>query len=147
MICSNCGVENPEERDFCQSCGAPLAESFPGPTSPSSPSPIHAAPAAPATSGLAIASLIIGIVGWFLLPIVGNVLAIIFGHMAKNEIARSGGHLTGEALATVGLILGYIGVGVWALSILAFMVFGVGMCGCGMCTSLLAAIAESGTHY
>jgi hypothetical protein len=144
MICPNCGAENPEERDLCQSCGAPLAEPVPAPTPP--PPPIYTAPAAPTTSGLAVASLIMSIVGWFLLPIVGNVLAIIFGHMAKREIAQSGDRLTGDGLATVGLILGYIGVGLWVLGILVFVLFGVGICGCGTCTSLLAAFGESRPH-
>jgi len=94
----------------------------------------------PTTSGLAVASLIMGVLGWFMLPLVGSVLAIIFGHTAKNEIARSGDRLTGDGLATVGLILGYIGVGVWALGILASVLFGAGICGCGICTTCLAAL-------
>lgn len=137
IICPNCGAENPEERDLCQSCGAPLRE--PAPVS-AAPPPVYAAPEAPTTSGLAVASLIMGILGWFMLPLIGNVLAIIFGHMAKNEIARSGGRLTGDGLATVGLILGYIGVGVWALGIPASVLFGVGICSCTTCTAFLAAL-------
>ena len=144
MICPNCGAENPEERDFCQSCGAPLREPA---TVPTPPSPVYTAPAAPTTSGLAVASLIMGIVGWFLLPLVGNVLAIIFGYMAKKEIAQSGGRLTGEGLAVVGLVLGYAGVGVWLLGILAFVLFGVGTCGCGICTPFLPAMGEGGPRY
>jgi len=143
MICPNCGAENPEGKDFCQDCGAPLTEPVPAPSSP----PVYTTPEAPTTSGLAVASLIMGIVGWFLLPLVGNVLAILFGHMAKREIAQSGGRLTGEELAMVGLILGYIGVGVWVLGILAFVLFGVGICGCGTCTSFLAAVGGSGPHH
>jgi len=133
MICPNCGAENPEERDFCQSCGAPLRE--PTPT-PAPPPPAYTTPEAPTTSGLAVASLIMGIVGWFLLPLVGNVLAILFGHMAKREIAQSGGRLTGE-----------VGVGVWVLGILAFVLFGVGICGCGTCTSFLAAVGGGGPRH
>ncbi|MCR4405728.1 MAG: DUF4190 domain-containing protein [Anaerolineae bacterium] len=141
IICPNCGAENPEERDLCQSCGAPLREPAPAPaTLP------YAVPASPTTSGLAAASLIMGVLGWFMLPLVGNVLAIIFGHMAKNEIARSGGRLTGDGLATVGLVLGYIGVGVWALGILASVLFGVGICGCGTCTTFLAALSGTPSH-
>jgi hypothetical protein len=143
MICPNCGAENPEERDMCQSCGAPLAEPAPAPSRP----PVYAEPETPSTSGLAVASLILSIVGWFVLPVVGHVLAIIFGHMAKNEIAQSDGQLTGDSLATVGLILGYAGVVVWLLSILAFVLFGVGICGCGVCTSFLALLSGSTSSY
>jgi hypothetical protein len=67
--------------------------------------------------------------------------------MAKNEIAQSDGQLTGDSLATVGLILGYAGVVVWLLSILAFVLFGVGICGCGVCTSFLALLSGSTSSY
>lgn len=142
MICPNCGAENPEERDLCQGCGAPLMEPAPAPAAP--PPPAYATPEAPTTSGLAVASLIMGIVGWFALPLIGHVLAITFGYMAKKEIAQSGGRLTGEGLVTGGLILGYIGVAVWLLGILASVVFGLGVCGCSICTSLLAVFREWG---
>jgi type II secretory pathway pseudopilin PulG len=38
------------------------------------------------------------------------VVAIILGHLSLSEIKKSAGRLTGEGLATAGLILGYIGV-------------------------------------
>jgi len=138
IVCPNCGAENPAEKDLCQNCGAPLTEPAPVPAAP--PPSAYAMPEVPTTSGLAVASLIMGVLGWFMLPLVGSVLAIIFGHTAKNEIARSGDRLTGDGLATVGLILGYIGVGVWALGILASVLFGAGICGCGICTTCLAAL-------
>ena len=39
-------------------------------------------------------------------PITG-IPSVIFGHIAKSAIKRSGGALTGNGLATAGLILGY----------------------------------------
>lgn len=60
------------------------------------------------TSTLAIVSLISGIVSWFLLPFIGAIAAIITGHMAKREIRDSHGGLTGEGMATIGLVLGYL---------------------------------------
>jgi len=64
-------------------------------------------PPAPQTSISAIISLISGIAGWFVIPIVGPIIAIITGHIAKGEIRRGMGQITGDGLATFGLILGY----------------------------------------
>jgi len=61
-------------------------------------------------NGLAVASLVLGIVGWALCG-VGSILAVIFGHMAKNQIDRSGGREGGRGLAIAGLVLGWIWVG------------------------------------
>ncbi len=58
-------------------------------------------------STLAIASLVLGILGWTLLPIIAAVIAIITGHLARNEIKKSSGRLAGTGMATAGLILGY----------------------------------------
>lgn len=59
------------------------------------------------TSGLAIASLVLGIL-WFWW--IGSLLAVIFGHSALNEIGRSQGRIGGRGLAIAGLVLGYIGL-------------------------------------
>jgi hypothetical protein len=69
------------------------------------------APLAPPTSTLAIISLISGIVSWFLLPFIAAVAAVITGHMAKSEIRKSNGLLGGNGMATAGLVLGYIQLG------------------------------------
>lgn len=76
----------------------------------SSGAPTPETPSGPQTSTLSIVSLVTGILGWFLLPIVGAIAAIITGHMAKSEIRNSMGTLTGDGLATAGLVLGYIQV-------------------------------------
>ncbi len=59
------------------------------------------------TNGLAIASLVLGIV-W--LYWVGSVLALIFGHVAKRQIDRSGGAEGGRGLAIAGIVLGWVGI-------------------------------------
>ncbi len=43
------------------------------------------------SSTLATISLIAGILGWVLLPILGAFIAIFAGHRAKKEIRESGG--------------------------------------------------------
>ena len=75
-------------------------------------------------SGLAIASLITGILGWTILPVLGSIAAIITGHLANKEIRESNGTLSGKGMATAGLILGYIQLGfvvlIMVIAILGF---------------------------
>jgi hypothetical protein len=73
--------------------------------------PYQPAPAMP-NSNLALASLILGILGWTLLPTLGSIGAIITGHMAKNEIKGSQGALSGDGMATAGLVLGYANIAI-----------------------------------
>jgi hypothetical protein len=76
---------------------------------PVNPSPYQTP--APQTSTTAIISLISGIVSWFLLPLIAAIVAVITGHIAKKEIKNSNGMVTGNGMATAGLILGYIQIG------------------------------------
>ena len=83
-------------------------------------SEIREAPAstAPArTSGLAIASLALGVIGFFAVPLIASVLAIVFGKQAERDLARDP-TLGGEGLARAGVILGWIGVAVAALGLI-----------------------------
>jgi hypothetical protein len=68
------------------------------------------APAGP-TSGMAIASLVVSLLG---IGIVG----VILGHLALNEINKSNGYMQGRGLAIAGLIIGY-------LQIAAGVIFGI----------------------
>jgi len=60
------------------------------------------------THGLAIASLVLGIVGFFFAGFVLGILAIIFGAISLKKIKRSGGFLNGKGMAIAGLVLGII---------------------------------------
>ena len=62
----------------------------------------------PASSGAAIASLVLGIlsIATCLTPL--GILAVIFGHVASSRVKRSGGALPGGGMATAGLIMGYL---------------------------------------
>lgn len=74
-------------------------------------------------STLAVIALVAGILGITLFPLIGSIVAVISGPMAKREIDESGGTLGGESLAQIGLVLGWIGL---ALSLLGcFIAFGV----------------------
>ncbi len=77
----------------------------------------------PPTSSLSLTSLIMGIVGWVLLPVVGAIIAVITGHMAKKEIRESRGLLGGDGMATAGLILGYANIALGACGCLALLLF------------------------
>ena len=72
-------------------------------------------PSAARTPGKATASLVLGILGLILLPLVCSTLAIVFGTIAKREIDASGGRLGGRGLAATGTVLGWVGLVVWAL--------------------------------
>lgn len=83
---------------------------------------------APETSTLAVVSLVAGILSFMVLPVIGGLAAVITGHMARNEIRDSQGRLTGDGLATAGLVLGYAnlalglcglcGIGLWFVGLL-----------------------------
>lgn len=75
------------------------------------------------TSTLAIISLVAGILGWTLLPLLGSVGAIITGHMARGEIRKSAGTIDGDGLAIAGLVLGWGSVIVAILSVVLVVVF------------------------
>lgn len=73
------------------------------------------------TPGNAVASLVLGIVGLVLCPIICSVLAIIFGQQARQQIERDPG-LTGAGLATAGYIMGIVGLALYGLLILFWVV-------------------------
>ena len=68
------------------------------------------------TNGLAIASMVLGIVGvvLFFFLAIPAILALIFGLVAMSQINRSGGVQAGRGMAIAGITLG-------ALEILAFI--------------------------
>ncbi len=74
----------------------------------------------PRTSGLAVASLVLGLL-W--LCGIGSLLATIFGAVALSQISRSNGTVTGKGLALAGLILGTLGMLLIALGVLG-IIFG-----------------------
>lgn len=66
------------------------------------------------TNGLAVASMVLGIIWiWW----IGSVLAVIFGHVALSQISEHGGG--GRGMAIAGVVLGWVGVGVLAIVLLS----------------------------
>jgi uncharacterized protein DUF4190 len=125
MICPGCAHHNPEGRKYCRACAKPLA-----PASEAAPSSrvVSSAPArTAATAGavaqprlnkMAVASLVSGFVA--LLPPLG-LAAVVFGHVSRNQIAKSGGGERGAGIAFAGLILGYGQLAIFAILLLGFM--------------------------
>ena len=120
MFCPNCGAEVPEGAAKCDSCGTYLAAGEPAPVAPVAPPPPPVptytpayTPAGPTaeTSGLAIASMVLGLVsllaggGMLLIP---GILALVLGYMARNQIRESGGKIRGDEFAIVGMVTGGI---------------------------------------
>jgi hypothetical protein len=68
-------------------------------------------PPPPRTNGLAIASMVLGIL-W--LYWVGSILALVFGYVARKQIRERGE--AGGGMATAGIVLGWVGVGVLGLA-------------------------------
>lgn len=75
------------------------------------------------TSTLAVVSLICGVLSWLAIPLLGAIVAIITGHMARGEIGRSQGALDGDGFAIVGLILGYLQLALALVGILLLFLF------------------------
>lgn len=72
--------------------------------------------AMPRTSGMAIASLVLGLL-W--LGGLGSLLAVIFGSIAVGQINKSNGMIQGKGMAWSGLILGIIGMALVFLAVLS----------------------------
>lgn len=60
-----------------------------------------------ATNGMAIASLVLGILWLYWL---GSILALIFGYIARRQIRQR--NEAGDGIALAGIVLGWVGVGV-----------------------------------
>ena len=112
MFCPKCGAENPEVSSFCQKCGAALAQPTPAPApTPQQPVVMQAG----RTSGMAITSLVLGIVGLLFNPL--SVLAVIFGAVALSQIGKDP-TLKGKGMAMAGLILGIVIAAIWIILII-----------------------------
>ena len=73
----------------------------------------------PPTNGMAVASMVLGILGMMgMVWIISPILALVFGHMAKGQIDRSGGAQEGRGFAVAGIVLGWVGIA-WGI-VMAF---------------------------
>jgi len=94
-------------------CGASLL----APAAPASGVSVSLQPPGQAqTSGKAIGSLICGIL-FFFFPTA--LTAVILGHLSLSDIRHSGGRLVGSGMAIAGLVLGYLGLSIVPMLIIA----------------------------
>jgi Domain of unknown function (DUF4190)/Domain of unknown function (DUF1707) len=102
---------------------ATLTSQLPGgggalyPATYSPPPPVRYGAPTDRTNGLAVASLVCGVVQFFV-PLPTSILAIVFGHIARGQIRRTGEK--GDGLALAGLALGWAQV---VLVIIVLVVF------------------------
>lgn len=112
-ICPNCGKQNADINRFCENCGYTFeaGNSYAGSSQPY----YTQGELNQKTNGLAIASLVLGIVGIVLvccysIGTLPGILAIIFGAISRKEILSSNGRQRGIGYSTAGLVLGIITV-------------------------------------
>ncbi|MCV2393065.1 DUF4190 domain-containing protein [Actinotalea sp. M2MS4P-6] len=72
------------------------------------------------TNSLAIVSLIASISNFVILPLIGAIVGVITGSMARKQIAQTGEE--GEGMAKAGVIIGWIGIAFAVVGII-FVIF------------------------
>ncbi|HAJ17799.1 MAG: DUF4190 domain-containing protein [Actinobacteria bacterium] len=126
----------PEEQPPAAAPAPPASYPPPAPPAP----PAYGAPAAPPAYGaapaytaypqgpktntLAIVSLVSSLVGVFVIPVIGQIVGIITGHMSLSQIKQTGEG--GRGLGLAGVIIGWVTLGLAILGIILFIAwFGV----------------------
>ena len=84
------------------------------------------------TNTMAIVSLVAGLVGWFMLPVVASIIAVITGHMARAQIRASHGAEDGDGMAIAGLILGYVSLLLGVIGVILTILVFAGIIGLGV---------------
>jgi Domain of unknown function (DUF4190) len=124
MICPNCAHDNPQGRKYCRACARALApQTTPAtaraPAGSPAPTSISASVAAnPKLNALAVASLVCGFLA-LIIPF--GLAAVVFGHVSRGQISKSGGREKGNAVAFAGLILGYGQLAIFGVILLGFV--------------------------
>ena len=123
--------ENARRRARCPECGNDLiipdvgggvaAETVPEPTQAPATGPGMAAGVAPATSGMAIASLVLGLCS-FLCLIFTGIPAIILGVLGLADITKGRGAIGGKGMAIAGIVLGGFFSTLGMISVLGILV-------------------------
>lgn len=75
------------------------------------------------TSTLAVVSLVSALLGFSFVPVVGGVVALVTGYMARNETRAFPPRVAGDGMATAGIILGWIQIALLVLGICCFAIY------------------------
>jgi hypothetical protein len=119
FTCKHCGQVMSGTQEMlgktcaCPSCGQEIKiqDADVQPSAP--PTPTIPQPVIGKTAGIAITSLVLGILSFvlFFLGILLSIPGVICGHIAKSRISKSAGALKGDGLALAGIIIGYVNIG------------------------------------
>jgi len=131
MFRNQCGSQLTDQARFCPVCGALRGAQF-GPavsgqqTLPpgamAMPSGMPPTLVVPQTESMAIVSLVLGILSLTVFHFLAGIPAIIVGRSARNKIRAYPQQLTGEGMATAGIVMGWISVGIICCVVLLFVV-------------------------
>jgi len=125
MFCKNCGTQNSDGARFCAKCGADLSvqatetqyqqqDQFNNPYAQQQPM-YNAAPQQQPPmpgKGLAIASMVLGIISLLCFPIITGTLGIIFGGVSRSKGCTS-------PMAIAGIVCGIVGIAAWIVMLIA----------------------------
>jgi len=82
------------------------------------------------TSTLATISLVAGILGFAGFPVIASVVAIWTGYAARNDTRSIPPRASGDGMATAGIVMGWIQIGLAVVAIccfIAYFVFVIGL--------------------
>ena len=93
-------------------------------TESSPPARSYLPPEAPLpTSGLATASLVTGILGFIVAPILCSVIALLTGYAARKETRANPPVASGDGLATAGIVMGWVQIGLAGIGLCCFLIY------------------------
>lgn len=73
------------------------------------------------SSTLAIVSLVSAILGFTLMPVIGGIVALVTGYMARSETRSIPPKASGDGMATAGIIMGWVQVALTVIGICCFL--------------------------
>jgi len=82
------------------------------------------------TSTLATVSMVAGILGFVMLPVIGSIVALWAGYSARKETRAIPPTASGDGMATAGIVMGWIQIGLTVVGIccfIAYFVFVIGL--------------------
>jgi hypothetical protein len=97
--------------------GAPAPPPAPGPA-PGQPSVDPGQSVGAESYGSATTALVCGILGVILCPLILSIIAIVKGNNARKVIDRSGGRYNNRGSATAGIVLGWVGIAIFAIGVI-----------------------------
>ena len=73
------------------------------------------------SSTLAIVSLVSAILGFTLMPVIGGIVALVTGYMARGETRSIPPKASGDGMATAGIVMGWVQVALTVIGLCCFL--------------------------